>query len=120
MLAVSAASRSIAARGVSRGREQAAPAAHRVARQAGLCERRNLGAPAKRCAPGDADRAQLSGAHMLQHGGSVANMSCTCPPEEVAHAGPPPLYGTCWSSTPAIALKSSPQRCVDVPVPEDA
>ena len=35
-------------------------------------------------------------------------------------AGAPPLYGTWRRSTPARALKSSPERCATPPAPEDA
>jgi tripartite-type tricarboxylate transporter receptor subunit TctC len=35
-------------------------------------------------------------------------------------AGPAPLYGTCFMSMPARCLNISPERCTDVPAPEDA
>src|SRR5262245_40409156 len=39
----------------------------------------------------------------------VGKNTCTCRPRRSASAGPPPRYGTCTMSTPAIILNSSPQ-----------
>ena len=43
----------------------------------------------------------------------------TSPPSSAASAGAAPLNGTCVSLTPAMMLKSSPERCDGVPVPAD-
>lgn len=34
-------------------------------------------------------------------------------------AGALPRYGTCWILVPAMALNSSPARCVPPPVPDE-
>jgi hypothetical protein len=34
-------------------------------------------------------------------------------------AGDAPLYGTCTTSTPAIDLKSSADRCAELPLPPE-
>ena len=47
-------------------------------------------------------------------------MSCTWPPSRSCSAGALPLYGTCVICTPAITLKSSPDKWIDVPLPDDA
>src|SRR4029453_15257097 len=53
-------------------------------------------------------------------GGRLSNISCTWPLRRSAKAGALPLYGTCVICTPAITLKSSPDRWIDVPLPDDA
>ncbi len=35
-------------------------------------------------------------------------------------AGFEPRYGTCVIFTPVIAMNNSPDRCTDVPLPDDA
>src|SRR5438067_2199863 len=43
-----------------------------------------------------------------------------CAFDDLRVAGPDPLYGMCVMFTPVTSLKSSPERCVFVPWPEDA
>ena len=50
----------------------------------------------------------------------LANEKPTWPPIRSATAAPPPLYGTCTTSTPAIDLNSSPVRWVALPMPLEA
>src|SRR5437763_16170062 len=52
--------------------------------------------------------------------GRLSNITCTSPAISAGSAGPEPLYGTCTIGQPVIDLKSSPERCTDVPLPEDA
>src|SRR4029079_7266367 len=52
--------------------------------------------------------------------GRLSNINCTCPPIRSVSAGLLPLYGTCVISTPVIVLNSSPDRWIDVPLPDDA
>ena len=52
--------------------------------------------------------------------GMVAKKTCTCPPSRSVSAGPPPRYGTCTMSAPAIILNSSPATCGVLPLPADA
>src|SRR4051812_29521186 len=52
--------------------------------------------------------------------GSEENITCTCPLARSVSAGGAPLYGTCVQVKLAIARKSSPDKCVMVPVPADA
>src|SRR3954466_1872683 len=52
--------------------------------------------------------------------GSEENITCTCPLARSVNAGGAPLYGTCVHVTLTIERKSSPERCVMVPVPADA
>src|SRR5438874_524941 len=59
----------------------------------------------------------------LARGKAVVMLSkviVTCPPTTSCNAGGLPLYGMCCIWTPAIDLKSSPDRCCDVPLPLDA
>ena len=43
----------------------------------------------------------------------------TCPAITSVIAGGTPRYGTCVIFVPAIELNSAPDRCVDVPLPDD-
>ena len=47
-------------------------------------------------------------------------MTSTWPPIRSVSAGPAPLYGTCSIWQPVIDLNSSPERCTEVPLPDDA
>ncbi len=50
----------------------------------------------------------------------LSKVIVTWPPTTSCSAGGLPLYGMCCMSTPAIVLKSSPDRCCDVPLPDEA
>ena len=50
----------------------------------------------------------------------VSNISAAWPPMTSVSAGALPLYGTWFILTPAMELKSSAERCVDWPLPEEA
>ena len=50
----------------------------------------------------------------------LSKVIVTWPPTTSCSAGGLPLYGTCCMSTPAMLLKSSPDRCCDVPLPLEA
>src|SRR5262249_48985482 len=52
--------------------------------------------------------------------GRLSNITCTWPGIRSCSAGPAPLYGTCSMSQPVMNLNSSPERCTEVPLPEDA
>ena len=52
--------------------------------------------------------------------GRLSNNTCTWPAIRSVSAGPAPLYGTCSIWQPVIDLNNSPERCTDVPLPEDA
>src|SRR5689334_20592977 len=52
--------------------------------------------------------------------GRLSNITSTWPAISAGSAGPAPLNGTCSMLQPVIVLKSSPERCTDVPLPEDA
>ncbi len=52
--------------------------------------------------------------------GMLPKVMCTWPPITSVSAGPPPLYGMCSMSVPVIALNISPDRCSEVPCPDDA
>src|SRR5471030_645874 len=52
--------------------------------------------------------------------GSDENITCTCPLARSVNAAGAPLYGTCVQVTLTIERKSSPERCVIVPAPDDA
>ena len=52
--------------------------------------------------------------------GMLSNMTCTCPPIRSGKTGPAPLYGTCVILMPVINMNNSPDRCTDVPLPEEA
>src|ERR1700710_2158024 len=49
--------------------------------------------------------------------GPLLNDIGICPPRRSLMEGAPPLYGTAFKSIFARFFKSSPARCVDVPVP---
>ncbi|MCY1308391.1 hypothetical protein D9M69_517950 [compost metagenome] len=44
----------------------------------------------------------------------------TWPPSRSFSAGPVPLYGMCWKSVPVTLLNSTPARCDDAPLPDEA
>ena len=50
----------------------------------------------------------------------LTNASATCPPNRSLSAGPAPLYGMCSIWMPAIDFNSSPLKCGDVPLPDEA
>src|SRR5204862_2215687 len=50
----------------------------------------------------------------------LSNVIATWPPTTSCSAGGLPLYGMSRMSTPAMLLKSSPDKCCDVPLPLDA
>src|SRR5439155_4546680 len=52
--------------------------------------------------------------------GRLSNINWTWPPMRSVSAGALPLYGTCVICTPVMALNSSPERWIDVPLPDDA
>ena len=52
--------------------------------------------------------------------GRLSKMTSTWPPIRSVSAGPAPLYGTCSMLQPVIDLNSSPERCTEVPLPDDA
>ena len=52
--------------------------------------------------------------------GRLSKSTCTWPPIRSMSAGPAPLYGTCSMSQPVINLNSSPDRCTEVPLPDEA
>ena len=57
---------------------------------------------------------------VVKAAGSDENITCTCPLARSVNAGGAPLYGTWVHVTLIIERKSSPDRCVMVPVPADA
>src|SRR3954463_10562574 len=52
--------------------------------------------------------------------GRLSNITCTSPAMSAGSAGPAPLYGTWSMLQPVMLLKSSPERCTDVPLPDEA
>ena len=52
--------------------------------------------------------------------GILSKIMWTWPARRSCIAGAAPRYGTCTISTPAIILKSSPDRCSVVPLPAEA
>ena len=52
--------------------------------------------------------------------GGTPNIMVVRPPTMSRIAGAPPRYGTCKISTPASRLNNSPDRCCEVPLPEEA
>src|SRR5438270_8796228 len=52
--------------------------------------------------------------------GILPKVMCTWPPITSITACAPPLYGMCTMSVPVITLNISPERCSEVPTPEDA
>src|SRR5713101_900025 len=52
--------------------------------------------------------------------GILSNIASTVPPIRSVSAGPEPRYGTWVILTPVIAMNNSPDRCTDVPLPDDA
>ena len=52
--------------------------------------------------------------------GMLSKITCTWPPNRSVIAGAAPRYGTCCILTSAIAMNISPDRCTEVPLPEDA
>src|SRR5690349_2257513 len=52
--------------------------------------------------------------------GRLSNIPSTCPAIKAGSAGPAPLNGTCSMLHPVMVLKSSPERCTEVPLPEEA
>src|SRR4029079_16657318 len=50
----------------------------------------------------------------------LLNITSTRPGMRSLSAGPAPRYGMCWSFSPVILLNSSPDRCTEVPCPDDA
>src|ERR1700758_1468935 len=49
----------------------------------------------------------------------ASNISCTLPASRSVMAGAVPLYGTCTSLVPAIALNNSPLRWLMPPAPDE-
>src|SRR5437868_12992908 len=52
--------------------------------------------------------------------GRLSNITCTSPAISAGSAGPAPLYGTWSMLQPVMLLKSSPERCTEVPLPDEA
>src|SRR5439155_14995997 len=52
--------------------------------------------------------------------GRLSKSTCTWPAMRSVSAGPAPLYGTCSILHPVIDMKSSPDMCTDVPLPDEA
>ena len=52
--------------------------------------------------------------------GMVENIASTRPPARSPMAGGAPLYGTWVQVRPVIERKSSPARCVKLPLPAEA
>src|SRR5512140_525013 len=52
--------------------------------------------------------------------GMLSYRTSTWPPIRSVIAGPAPLYGMCFMSMPVMYLNSSPDRCTEVPEPDDA
>jgi hypothetical protein len=50
----------------------------------------------------------------------LSNITCTVPLIMSVSAGAEPRYGICVRSIPVMILKSSPERCTEVPLPEEA
>ena len=60
------------------------------------------------------EAAKLCGLNLL------VNMIAACPLMRSIHAGVDPLYGTWTIRMPVVLEKSSPERCVRLPMPADA
>src|SRR5450759_1652530 len=52
--------------------------------------------------------------------GKLSNVTCTWPPSRSVSIGAEPLYGICVIFRPVIILNNSPDRWIEVPLPEDA
>src|SRR3954470_24909795 len=52
--------------------------------------------------------------------GRLSKSTCTWPAMRSVNAGPAPLYGMCVILQPVIIMKSSPDMCTEVPLPDDA
>ena len=52
--------------------------------------------------------------------GMLSKITCTWPPSMSVIAGAAPRYGTCCILMPVIAMNISPDRCTEVPLPDEA
>src|SRR4026208_759703 len=52
--------------------------------------------------------------------GMLSKITCTWPPSRSVIAGAAPRYGPCCLLAPRIAQNHSPDRCTEVPLPDDA
>src|SRR4029453_15419183 len=52
--------------------------------------------------------------------GILSKITWTWPPSRSVIAGAAPRYGTCCIFVPVIAMNISPDRCTEVPLPDDA
>jgi len=52
--------------------------------------------------------------------GMLSKITCTWPPIRSVSASAAPRYGTCCILAPVIDMNISPERCTEVPLPDEA